>query len=309
VLGALGLVVVLVVVGAVYQAVATRVDEGRYPPPGQMIDVDGRRLHLNCTGEGTPTVILEAGLGGGSLDWSLVQPEVAKFSRVCSYDRAGFAWSSPAAGPHDAARITDDLKKLLDAARIAPPYVLVGHSIGGVYVQLFAARHPDEVAGVVLVDSSHQDQLSRYPAIPAFVPYIYKAAAAIGVARVVNLLTGEAGLTAETNAERAALYSSTHSVYANADEMAAIRDSMRELRDSPMQLADKPLVVLSRGLSEGASAENEAVWLDLQSDLAKRSSNGKLVIAKNSGHYIQFSEPELVVGAIRQVIREATTKP
>ena len=308
---AFGVVVFLVialVAGALYQIIATRLDEGKYPPPGQIVDVEGRGLHLYCTGDGTPTVILESGLDGGSLDWSLVQPEVAKFGRVCSYDRAGIAWSSSGGGHRNAGQITDELHKLLDTAHIAPPYVLVGHSIGGVYVQLFAARYPDEVAGVVLVDSSHQDQLTRIPGIPAFVPYLYKAAAPVGIARIVNeLAAAPPNLTAETIAKRTSLYSHTHSVYANANEMAAIPDSMAELRDSPMQLGDKPLIVLSRGLNDGSSAETEAVWRDLQSDLAKRSSNGKLFIAHKSGHYIQFFEAELVVDAIRQVIRAVAT--
>lgn len=303
--GVVGFLVVALVVGALYQIITTRLDEGKYPLPGQIVDVEGRSLHLNCTGEGTPTVILESGLGGGSLDWSLVQPEVAKFGRVCSYDRAGIAWSASGEGSRNASQITDELHKLLDAAHIAPPFVLVGHSIGGVYVQMFAARFPDEVAGVVLVDSSHQDQLSRIPGIPAFVPYLYKAAASVGIARIVNALEDFPNLTAEAKAKRAGLYSHTHSVYANADEMAAIPDSLAELRDSPMQLGAKPLIVLSRGLSDGASPETEAAWRMLQTELVKCSTSGKHVIAQKSGHYVQFFQPDLVIDAIRQVLRSA----
>ncbi len=305
--GAVVFLVVALVAGALYQLIATRADEGRYPPPGQMVNVEGHSLHLNCTGEGTPTVILESGLGGGSPDWSLVQPEVAKFGRVCSYDRAGIAWSTSGGGRREASQIRDELHKLLAAAHIAPPYIMVGHSIGGVYVQSFVARYPDEVAGVVLVDSSHQDQLSRIPGIPAFVPYVFKVAAPVGIARIVNMVEDFPNLTAEAKTKRAGLYSHTHSVYANADEMAAIPDSLAELRASPMQLGDKPLIVLSRGLSDGGSPETEAAWLELQSSLAQRSTNGKLIVAKNSGHYIQFFEPGLVIDCIRQVIRQATT--
>lgn len=300
--------VVALVVGALYQFIATRLDEGKYPPPGQMVNVEGRSLHLNCTGDGAPTVILESGLGGGSLDWSLVQPEVAKFGRVCSYDRAGIAWSTSGGGRREASQITDELHKLLAAAHIAPPYVMVGHSIGGVYLQSFAARYPDEVAGVVLVDSSHQDQLSHIPGIPAFAPYLFKVAAPVGIARIVNALEDFPNLTSEAKAKRAGLYSHTHSVYANADEMAAIPDSLAELRASPMQLGDKPLIVLSRGLSDGGSPETEAAWLELQSTLAKRSTNGKLIVAKNSGHYIQFFEPGLVIDSIREVIQTVAGK-
>ena len=295
--------------GTIYQFVSTNLDESNYPPPGQILDVEGRSIHLNCTGEGSPTVVLESGLGGGSLDWGLVQPEVAMFSRVCSYDRAGIAWSSSSDGPRDAIKITDELHKLLGAAHIAPPFVLVGHSIGGVYVQMFAARFHNEVAGVVLIDSSHESQLSRISGIPGFVPYLAKASAPIGIARIVNNLEDAPNFSPEAKAKRAALYSRNASVYASADEMSAISDSLAQLRDAPMRLGDKPLFVLSRGLREGTSPEIEAAWRELQIELADRSSNGKLVIAEKSGHYIHFSEPELVVDAIRKVVRATSNNP
>lgn len=298
--------VVSLVLGALYQIITTRLDAGKYLPPGQIVDVDGHNIHLNCTGDGSPTVVLESGLGGGSLDWSLVQPQVAKFARVCSYDRAGIVWSSASGGRRDAVQITNELHKLLDAAHIAPPYVMAGHSIGGAYVQLFAARYPDEVVGVVLVDSSHRDQLATVAGIPSFVPYLFKAAAPVGVARIVNeVMEAPPGLTSEATAERAGLYSHTHTVFAIADEMAAIPESLAELRDSPMKLGAKPLIVLSRGLSDGASPETEVAWRALQTELAKCSLNGSQVIAQKSGHYIQFSEPDLVVEAIRQASQAA----
>src|SRR5205085_805643 len=130
--------------------------------------------------------VLEAGLGGGSLDWNLVQPGVEKFGRVCSYDRAGMGWSDPAGDHRLAAEITEDLHRVLAAAGERGPYVLVGQSIGGIYVQVYAARYPDEVAGVVLVDSSHPDQLSRYPNIPWYIAIAYKSLAPFGVARIIN---------------------------------------------------------------------------------------------------------------------------
>lgn len=299
-------IAVFLVLGALYQFVATRSDERKYPPAGEIVNVNGHGLHLNCTGEGTPTVILEAGLGGGSLDWSLVQPEVAKFGRVCSYDRAGIVWSTADDGPRGASKIAQGLHTLLETAHVPPPYVLVGHSIGGVYVQMFAARYPSEVAGVVLVDSSHQDQLETVGGIPFFVPYVYKAAAPVGIARIVNQIAVlSSDRSTEADAERAALYSRTLTVFAIADEMAGIPESLSELRASPMQLGAKPLMVLSRGLSDGASPETQAAWNELQNKLVKCSSNGKQVIANKSGHYIQLSEPELVVDAIRQVENEA----
>ncbi|MGB2912341.1 MAG: alpha/beta hydrolase [Pyrinomonadaceae bacterium] len=302
-------IVAAIVSGALYQLVTTRLDDGKYLPPGQIVDVKGHKMHINCTGNGATTVILESGLAGGSLDWSLVQPEVAKFGRVCSYDRAGIVWSAASDRRRDAAQITSELHDLLDAANISPPYVIVGHSIGGVYVQLFAARYPDEVAGVVLVDSSHQDQLATVAGIPSFVPYLFKAAAPVGIARIVNSLEDFPNLSSEAKAERAGLYSHTQTVFAIANEMAAVSESLAQLRSSPMQLGDKPLIVLSRGLSDGASPETEAAWRSLQTEMVKSSSNGKQVIAEKSGHYIQVSEPELVTVAIHDVIRAAAEKP
>src|SRR5215217_6402640 len=163
----LGLIVVLLalaVAGAIYQAIATELAERAYPPPGQMVDVGGYSLHINCVGQGTPTVVLEAGLGDFSAQWVRVQREVSDTTRVCAYDRAGMGWSEMGPEPRDAKQITSELHTLLEGANIEDPYVLVGHSFGGMYMQTYAARYPDEVAGVALVDSSTDpDQFSQRP--------------------------------------------------------------------------------------------------------------------------------------------------
>jgi pimeloyl-ACP methyl ester carboxylesterase len=121
-------------------------------------------LHINCLGQGSPTVILESGLANMSADWANVQPLVAKGTRVCAYDRAGIAWSDPGPQPRDPGQIAGELHTLLGRAGIAGPYVLVGQSFGGLYVRMYAARYPDEVAGMVLVDASHPDMWQRLPA-------------------------------------------------------------------------------------------------------------------------------------------------
>ena len=126
------------------------------PAPGKILDIGGTKLHINCTGAGAPAVILESGFPGVSLDWVLVQPEVAKFTKVCSYDRAGFGWSGLGKQPRTANQIADDLGELLVAAGVAPPYVLTGHSVGGIYVRVFTMKHPDRVIGMVLVDATHE---------------------------------------------------------------------------------------------------------------------------------------------------------
>src|SRR5215217_8405758 len=163
----LGLVVallVLAVAGAIYQAIATALAERAYPPPGEMVDVGGYSLHINCTGQGSPTVILDAGSGLFSAQWVRVQRQVSDTTRVCAYDRAGIGWSEMGPDPRDAKQITSELHTLLGKAGIDGPYVLVGHSFGGMYMQTYAARYPEEVAGVVLVDSSTDpDQFGQRP--------------------------------------------------------------------------------------------------------------------------------------------------
>jgi pimeloyl-ACP methyl ester carboxylesterase len=163
----LGLVVallVLAVAGAIYQAIATERAERAYPPPGEMVDVGGYSLHINCVGQGSSTVVLDGGSGEMSAQWVRVQREVSGTTRVCAYDRAEMGWSEMGPEPRDARQISSELHTLLSKAGIEGPYVLVGHSFGGLYMQTYAARYPEEVAGVALVDSSTEpDQFSQRP--------------------------------------------------------------------------------------------------------------------------------------------------
>jgi pimeloyl-ACP methyl ester carboxylesterase len=313
-IGLIGLLLVLMLVGAVYQFVSTKIDERKYPPPGSLVDVGGYRLHLNCTGEGTPTVLMDAGLGGSSLDWSTVQPEVAKFARVCAYDRAGMAWSDAGVQPRTSQQIVKELHTLLGNAGVPAPYVLVAHSLGGINMQLYASQYPNEVAGMVLVDSSHENQFSRkdLPQIPSFLPLLIKMLTPFGVARIINKVAEPPNLPPDIERERTALYSHTRSMYAVADEMSAIHTSAAQLHAAPMRLGDKPLIVLTHGIKETTpfnkpeDAERmEQAWREFQADLARRSSKGKQIIAEKSGHYIQFYQPELVIDTIRQIV-EAT---
>ena len=148
---------VLAVGGAIYQALATERAEQAYPPPGEMVDVGGHGLHINCMGRGSPTVVLDGGTGEMSADWALVQRTVSATTRVCAYDRAGMGWSEMGPEPRDARRITGELHALLEGADIEGPYVLVDHSFGGLYMQTYAARYPEQVAGMSLIESSSPD--------------------------------------------------------------------------------------------------------------------------------------------------------
>ena len=166
--GLLGLVIGLValaVIGVIYQAFGTEIYRRIYPPPGELVDVGGHTLHINCVGEGSPTVLLESGSGANSTAWANIQPEVADTTRVCAYDRAGSGWSEPrnllSIRPGDPQQIAGELHTLLGNAGIDGPYVLVGHSFGGLYVLMYADLYPNEVEGMVLVDSSHPEQSAR----------------------------------------------------------------------------------------------------------------------------------------------------
>src|SRR5579862_6318024 len=162
-LGLLLLVVVFAGAGFLYENISEARDRRFNPAPGHLVKVDGKRMHIDCTGEGSPAVILESGLGETYVSWRKVQPQIAKFTLVCSYDRAGLGYSDSTSGPRTSQVMAEQLHALLQAARIEPPYVLVGHSMGGFNVRLFASLYRDEVAGIVLVDSSHPDQQRRLP--------------------------------------------------------------------------------------------------------------------------------------------------
>jgi pimeloyl-ACP methyl ester carboxylesterase len=151
----LGILALLLASSAVYQAVGTARDRRRFPPPGRLVRVNNRLMHIHVTGEGTPTVVFESGMGASCLSWALVQPQVAQFTRAVSYDRAGHGWGDSAREPRTAPQIAQELHKLLEATGVPGPFVLVGHSFGGYVNRAFAHLYRNEVVGMVLVDSLH----------------------------------------------------------------------------------------------------------------------------------------------------------
>jgi len=291
-----GLIVVTALTGATYQWLATRKDLAATPPPGQLVDIGGYRLHLWCTGTGAPAVILDTGLGGSSAGWGFVQPDVAQFTRVCSYDRAGMGYSDPGPSPRTARRIATELAELLARSGIAGPVVLVGASIAGFNVRVFASDHPERAAGLVLVDASHEDQPHEVPPMAHFVPLL----STIGVFRLFGVSFGQRVETlppsvrrfAEATRFRAAGYK------AAAGEIIHVRESASEARSSRRKLTIPVLVVT------GALGADEN-WRQLQRDQASLSERGCLVIADRSGHVVPVDQPEIVVDAIRTVVETA----
>ncbi len=276
-------------------------------------------MHLYCTGEGSPTVVMDAGLPGTSLSWRLVQTEVAKFTRVCSYDRAGLGWSDPSPSSRTSQRIVDELHTLLANAGIEPPYVLVGHSFGGFTVRLYAARYPHEVVGMVLVDAIHSsewlsitaarkkqiDRLARQSRRTAWlarmgVVHLYFFLVRVGVRKVKD----DRGMISALKKLPAELLPIVRAFWMRPKTFEAVASQLQFLPESARQVSatgdhgDIPLVVLS-------ASNADPIRVAEQDRVARLSSNGKHIVASNSGHWIQLEQPELVVEAIRELIKSA----
>ncbi len=304
------LLLCLVIAGFLYQNVSEARDRRFNPMPGRRVEVGGFRMHLNCTGQGDPTVVLESGLGDSYVSWRKVQPQIAKFVHVCSYDRAGLGFSDASPRPRTSRVIAEELHALLQGAGIAPPYVLVGHSMGGFDVRLFTSLYRDEVAGMVLVDSSHPDQENRFPAElknmegswmreAEFLEY----AMPLGIPRLLGLCDDEP-------VERAA-ECNFHSAREDVAELKAFPQSAAETARTS-SLGDLPLAVLSHDPEKPSSElppdlakpTNEA-WEKMQEELGQLSSRSTQAIVKGSSHYVQIDRPEVVIEAVRQVVTQS----
>jgi pimeloyl-ACP methyl ester carboxylesterase len=269
-------------VGGGYATVGAAADARAYPAPGQLVDVGGHRLHIHCTGSGSPTVILEPGQGGASSDSGWVAPTLARDSTVCVYDRAGRGWSDPADGPQDATRIAADLHTLLERAQVPGPYVLAGHSSGGLYVQTFAANYPDQVAGLVLLDSTAP---KPGPALPTRtesydvlgrVSAVFSAVAHLGAGRLI--VQGSYGsLPPHFRGEARANASTAPYLASWIEEFVAANTSMQQAA-ALTNLDDKPLVVVT------ADTGNAAGWEQAQDKMATLSTNSSHRVAKDTTH-------------------------
>lgn len=334
----LGLLAALVLAGVVYQAAGTARDAQRFPPPGRMIDVGGYRLHIRVTepehgvAPGTPTVLLEAGIAASSLSWSKVLPRVAEFARVVSYDRAGLGWSDASPRPRTPPHIVEELHALLDRANVPRPLVLVGHSFGGYCVRYYAHKFPEEVAGMVLVDSVHPAEWERptpqqrrmlrgaalFSRIGAlltrvgFVRFVLErlergatgapkaAARAFGPSaeRFLGRIVGEVRkLPPDVLPQVRAVWCRPRCHRATAAYVSSLPASAAVVA-SLGGLGSLPLAVLSGSHHPEPRARE-------QEDLACLSSNSKHIIAAESAHWILLDEPELVAEAVRDVVEAA----
>ena len=287
------------------QAVLSHLSLRDNPPPGSLVELNGRKVHVLCAGEGSPTVILEAGLPGSSLTWMSVFSEIAELTRVCAYDRPGYGWSQPTTSPRTAETIVQELRVLLQSTDTQPPYILVGHSFGGLLMQLYATRFPNDFTGMVLVDSSHPDQAHRTLDLQEIdtISFAMKTLGPIGIVRL--LFPVPAGnpesRDASVREQERELLMTSRTLRTATREMSGLRESLRQVTESTVDLGSKPLVVLSEGRRRAES------WQALQEDLSRMSTNSEWQVVDGAGHFVQHDQPDVVVGAVRRVIEKLET--
>jgi pimeloyl-ACP methyl ester carboxylesterase len=339
-LGLAVLLVLLPLLGAVYEAAMSAYDAWRSPAPGRLVAVDGRRMHLHCTGDGRPTVILDAGLGGWSLDWSLVQPEIARFTRVCAYDRAGLGWSDPGPAPRDAQQAVRELHDLL-AESPPGPLLLVGHSNGGLRVLLYAGAYPEEVAGLVLVDptplATDEEGLNlltpgEQEELQTLVPATAGGAGGggldlfqwmhrlrpFGVPRLLAASFLEQSVYGRLHAGTRPAYLATvnnGSFYATfVAETEQRQRSIEQVRRMG-GVGDVPLAVLASstfrtfhsdppppGLPERFTELNQKMLWELAVATSRMSPQGTVERVPQSGHYVMIDRPDAVAQAVQRMV-------
>jgi pimeloyl-ACP methyl ester carboxylesterase len=310
------------------------------PPPGKLIDIGGYRLHLNCTGKGEPTVVLIPGGGDFSFDWGLVQPDVSHFARVCSFDFAGFAWSDPGPVPRTMRQDAYELHTLLKAARIKGPYVLVGHSLGGLLTRVYARDYLSEVAGIVLVDSTHEDSTLFFQGKPVRMREMARTVSVPPVQTMKTAPPKPATQEAIDQFQNELKKSGPPRIGAPFDKLPASNQAMRtwalsqpprvsgsegflaeEFQEmylartnQPFMLGDRPLIVLLPKFQYGKPLGGITVeeWKRISDEKRQQkleftnlSRNSKLIVAESGGHHIQLDEPKVVIEAIRTVVDAA----
>jgi pimeloyl-ACP methyl ester carboxylesterase len=324
--------IALVLLAALHATPAPTVNSEPYTYAQRLVDIgDGRKLNLYCIGNGSPTVIFDSGLdvGSGTLSWNRVQPAVARFTRACSYDRAGYGFSDPGPLPRTSNAVVSDLRALLDRAGIEPPYILVGHSIAGLYEPLFADRYPSDVVGMVLVDPSTagQEELfsSQFPKYQA-----YEAAQSASMHKCADdpsqsscTVPDDPHLSATLNATIHAMLHTAGAWADPASELDSVGVDGAEVDAAAHGYSTMPLIVLTSvsdfkniqqtmGATSSQLATAQAGWVSLHDQLAAQSTRGVNCVIAGAGHFIQTDKPDVVIDAIRQVITlltQTTAKP
>jgi pimeloyl-ACP methyl ester carboxylesterase len=291
----------------IYQVVSDARERGRFGAPGRLADIGGRRIHLMEAGQGSPTVVIVPALGEAVLGYLALSRGVAGYTRACVYDRAGIGWSDrPPRGRGTFADMADDLHDALAAAGIAPPYVLVGHSMGGIIARDFAVRYRSDVAGMMLLDSSHEAQAGRLPgsARRALRSALRWCLQPMGLRRLAARAGRMRGLAAEIDQSVPPEYHPA--AWALTLSSRFRRMAARELammtrpHGNPPDLGSLPLTVITAGKN------NKPIWVQLQGELAALSTDAEHIIAHGAGHFVHWHDPDLVVKAIQDLLHRAT---
>jgi pimeloyl-ACP methyl ester carboxylesterase len=278
----------------IFWSVSTPLIAAEFPAiPGKRFDVGGYQLHIHCSGSGSPTVIVDVGLGDDSTDWLPIQQAVSHNSRICVFDRPGYGWSDFGPAPRTSNRIASELEILLEQADIAPPYILVGHSFGGYNIRIFAANNPQMVAGMVLVDASHEDQYNQFQ---------IKLPNNFDRRGTIMILPKSTDSMAHANKPPILRERAFHAARA---EISALDESSVQLQKNSA-LPVVPLIVISRGKPEWYGDANqqqrEKTWINLQQDLSRLSPISSHMFAHQSGHAIPHEQPEIIIEAINDIV-------
>ncbi len=312
-------ILLALVAGVIYEAIGRRRAVRLYPPPGRLVDIGSRHIHLDCRGQGTPVVVFEAGLDTyGSLSWWPVHDSIAATTRACAYDRAGVMWSEPSPDGRNGTTVAQDLQATLAAANEPGPFVLVGHSLGGPYAMTYTKLFPDEVAGIVFVDASHPDQLRRFSEIPGYSAEppvgLMRAVGALGptgLPRLISALTRNPAVPENISGAMTAYFAS--SLNPAVDEAIALGATLDEA-GTFRTLGSRPIVVLTamRPFSDAELASTKMtaeqgvqfreIWRSLQVEQAGWSTNSRHELFTDASHYVQTDRPDAVIRAVRDVV-------
>lgn len=308
------LIIALSVTGMISQSLLAANDARRYPPPGQIVSIGDYALHIQCMGEGSPTIILEAGGGFTSGSWAWILPEVAKTQRVCAYDRAGWGWSEPSPVGYGSVQNAVELHTLLRNSGIEPPYVLVGHSLGGLYARVYAHAYPEDVVGLVQVDASHPDawvrrgQREGASADPGMLQ-IGPMAARFGLLRLMGFSPVDHDLPERQQEEMRAFFATTQFAEAALQLDQAFPQILEEARDVT-SLGDLPLVILTTAEVDAAAAPDQQVLRTMQQELAALSSDSQYRVVEGATHNSlvhNYRHAQAVIDAISAILEAART--
>lgn len=317
--------VLILLAGMFYQQSAAARDREAYVSSDNLITVDGVEMYIRCAGTGNPTVVFESGAGTPYLNWWEIQEAISQNSRTCVYDRQNIGWSAYTGKTPTPRVVAQTLHMLLEDAGESAPYVLVGHSLGGVYVREYAALYSDDVVGIVLIDSSHEQQQERLPqaytswAAGAQQPTLdlCRILAPTGILRILNMGAESTQFAAETPIaqEEIAIFNQSHFCAGVSADLAGINSLGSSA--APASLGDLPLVVLTADIKQADNPEAfppdfslemlqqaDRVWLELQEELAALSTDSTWIVVENAAHYIHLDQPQVVIDAIRDILAQ-----